>query len=257
MTYLVNPRHYTRDEFRTLVDGLTWGKGWRPDFPTLHNTGVPSLTQWIGYGTTAKERWGASLNRYYQGLGWHSGPHLVCCPDYIWNLCDLEQDGVSVSCWNRLTVGIEMVGDFRASGDSPFSGEGAKVIDNAVWALAILANKLEWSIGNVQTGVRGLHFHRECTNDHHACPGDLVNKSEIIGRVVCAMKTLGAARAPTPVPSSPVASLLPPSPPTDPVALRKWVQREVGVNDDGDIGDESIAAIAAFIAKHTAIAKAA
>ena len=35
MTYIANPRHYTREEFRALVDGLPWSKGWRPMFPTL------------------------------------------------------------------------------------------------------------------------------------------------------------------------------------------------------------------------------
>lgn len=250
MTYIANPRHYTREEFRTLVDGLSWSKGWRPQFPTLHNTGVPSLAQWQGYGATAQERWGASLNRYYQGLGWHSGPHLVCCPDYIWNLCDLEQDGVSVSCWNLKTIGIEMVGDYRVGGDNPSSSDGAKVIDNAVWALAVLSMKLGWAIGDVETGVKGLHFHRECVRDAHSCPGGLVDKSDIIGRVVRVMTTLGATPAPSPVRPAPSQPPVPTSPPTDPLARRKWIQAKVGVTADGMIGLASEEAIANFIARH-------
>ena len=74
MSYLANPRHYARDEFRMFVDGLAWNKGWRPKFPTLHNTGVPSLSQWLSYGATTKERWGAGLNRYYQGLAGTPAP---------------------------------------------------------------------------------------------------------------------------------------------------------------------------------------
>jgi hypothetical protein len=26
-------------------------------------------------------------------------------PNLIWNLCDLTEEGVSVSCWNHLTLG--------------------------------------------------------------------------------------------------------------------------------------------------------
>src|SRR5579859_5973050 len=231
MTYISNPRHYTRDEFRALVDGLSWDKGWHPQFPTLHNTGVPSLAQWIAYGPTVEERWGASLDRYYKGLGWHSGPHLVCCPDYIWNLCDLAADGVSVSCWNHLTLGIEMVGDYRVGFDNASVGDGARVIDNAVWALAVLSHKLGWSIGDVETGVKGLHFHRECLRDGHPCPGSLVDKSNIIGRVVSQMALLSASPSPRPVPS--VVTM---NPPTDALERRKWIQRQVGVDDDGTFG---------------------
>ena len=250
MTYIANPRHYTQKEFLVLVDGLKWDKGWRPKFPTLHNTGNPNLKQWIAYGATVEERWGASLDRYYQGLGWHSGPHLVCCPDYIWVLCDLEQDGVSVSCWNHLTLGIEMVGDYSVGADNPSFGDGAKVIDNAVFALAVLCNKLGWAIDDVDTGVKGLHFHRECTADHHACPGGMVNKSEIIGRVVAAMTTLGATPAPSPIVSAPVIAPVVTLPPTDFEGRVKWIQAKVGADVDGDIGPATVAAIADFISKH-------
>lgn len=196
MTYIPVPKHYGKTDFAALVDGLSWDKGWQPKFPTLHNTGVPSLAQWLAYGPTVEERWGANLNHYYLGLGWHSGPHLVCCPDYIWNLCDLLQDGVSVSCWNHVTIGIEMVGDYRVGGDNPSSGDGAKVIDNAVWAIAVLSRKLGWKIDDVVRGVSGLHFHRECTQDHHSCPGGLVDKSDILRRVLAQMAALEAAVAP-------------------------------------------------------------
>src|SRR5271165_397450 len=136
MTYLVHPAHYAPVEFRALVAGLKFDKGWKPEFPTLHNTGVPSLAQWLEMGAIPQLRWGTNLNAYYEGLGWHAGPHLVVCPDYIWNLCDLEHDGVSVSCWNHVTLGIEMVGNYEVGGDDFSSGLGAKVRDNAAFVLA-------------------------------------------------------------------------------------------------------------------------
>ena len=108
-----------------MLAGVQLG-AWRPQFPTLHNTGVPSLKQWLAYGPTPQERWGASLNRYYEGLGWHAGPHLVVCPDYVWVLCDLTKSGVSVSCWNSETFGIEMIGNYEVGGDDFSAATGRR-----------------------------------------------------------------------------------------------------------------------------------
>ena len=182
-TFLDPPTHYNIPEFRAHLSTLDVGD-WRPRFPTLHNTGVPSLTQWLKLGSTPQERWGANLNRYYQGMGWHAGPHLVVCPDYVWVLCDLRRSGVSVSCWNSETFGIEMVGNFEVGGDDFHSGEGAKVRDNAVSTLAILAERFGWDdLSAFELGSRGLHFHRECAQDRHACPGSRVSKSDLLDRV--------------------------------------------------------------------------
>lgn len=186
-TFLAHPTHYTLPEFRAMLAGLKLG-AWRPKFPTLHNTGAPSLKQWMAYGPTPQERWGASLNSYYKGLGWHAGPALVVCPDYVWNLCDLTKPGVSVSCWNSDTIGIEMVGDYDVGAVDQFaSGEGAKVRDNAAAVLAVLAEKFAWGdLGSYQVGVEGLHFHRECVADHHSCPGSQVSKPDMLARIKAA-----------------------------------------------------------------------
>lgn len=253
MSYLNPPKHYTPVEFKAYVDTLSWDKGWRPAFPTLHNTGVPSLKQWLAYGPTVEERWGANLNRYYAGLGWHAGPHLVCCPDYIWVLCDPEQDGVSVSCWNRLTFGIEMVGDYRDGGDDPTTGDGAKVIANAVFALAALSRKLGWSIGTIVKGVGGLHFHRECARDGHPCPGNRVDKADILSRVLVQLENFGVgSTAPATPPATPIATATPIA------GTPGWIQwrlNELGAHPalvvDGDLGPASRAAIESFQMAHS------
>ena len=254
MSYIQNPRHYTVDEFAVLVETLKWDKGWRPLFPTLHNTGVPSLVQWIGYGATAQERWGANLNRYYKGLGWHAGPHLVCCPDYIWVLCDPEADGVSVSCWNRFTFGIEMVGDYRKGGDDPINGEGARVIENAVQALAILSRKLKWDLSVIKTGLTGLHFHRECLRDGHLCPGDLIDKASIVTRVGDVLKKLGTPTVAAPATSVPAVTT--PAPLTS-LARRQYIQSRLnlfgnaGLTVDGVIGDATEQAMYDFLQEYS------
>jgi len=182
-TFLSPPVHYTIPEFHVHLAGLALG-GWRPKFPTLHNTGVPSLKQWLAMGATPQERWGGNLNRYYQGMGWHAGPHLVVCPDYIWVLCDLTKPGVSVSCWNSETFGIEMVGNYEVGGDDFSTGEGARVRDNAASVLAAIGAKFGWGdLSEIAIGERGLHFHHDCPADHHSCPGSKVIKPDMLMRV--------------------------------------------------------------------------
>lgn len=190
MTYLVSPIHYDQEDFKNLVNSLKWDKGWVPLFPTIHNTGVPDLKTWGRWSPKAQQNWGANLNAYYKKLGWHSGVHLVCCPDYIWHLCDLERDGISVSCWNHLTIGIEMLGNYEKGYDDWFSGDGLKVKANAVWVLSVLCNRFKWNPAAFVKGKSGVHFHRECPQDHHACPGNEVDKQDLVERVTTQIRAL-------------------------------------------------------------------
>ena len=179
MSFLANPLALTVDEFRVYVSKLTWLKGWRPHFIVLHNTAEPNLEQWshFGLGKTAAVQRARNLNYYYQHQEcWSSGPQLFVAPDLIIVACDLEAWGVHASCYNRLSIGAEMVGDYAPGHDDFSSGLGAKVRDNAVAALAILHAALKISPDT-------LHFHRECARDAHVCPGTQVDKADIIKRV--------------------------------------------------------------------------
>jgi hypothetical protein len=128
-------------------------------------------------------------------LHWHSGVHLFVAPNLIWNLCDLTEPGVSVSCWNHLTLGIEMIGDYSAERFD--AGPGAEVRDNAIAAMAVLHRKLGLRPDQYQKGVRGLHFHKECSQDHHDCPGRNVVKADVVARVLAKMQALSSAAAPS------------------------------------------------------------
>lgn len=190
MTFLAEPKGYTPEEFAGFVDPLVWNR-WRPRFITLHNTAVPNLATWLNPAHPARQRIVAQKHYERDILHWHAGVHLFVAPDSIWNVCDLMQAGVSVSCWNHLTLGIELVGDYAT--ESFDSGPGAQVRDNAVAALAVLHRKLGLRPDGFRLGVRGLHFHNECRRDHHDCPGRNVVKADIVARVLTQMAALEGA----------------------------------------------------------------
>jgi hypothetical protein len=190
MTFLSQPLGFTQAEFKTYVAGLKW-RQWKPQFVTLHNSAKPNLKDWAhsGLGKVAGLQRVKNLNHYYQSEeGWHSGPHLFIAPDLIWVACELTADGVHASCYNKVSIGVEMVGDYATEAFD--SGDGAKVRDNTVAALAILHQALG-------IGPDTLHFHKECLHDHHDCPGAHVSKPDMIARIKA------AKAAPKPMPSTP------------------------------------------------------
>ena len=44
-------------------------------------------------------------------------------------------------------------------------------------------------------GMSGLHFHKECSRDHHDCPGKNVVKADVVARVLAKMDALSSAAA--------------------------------------------------------------
>ena len=189
MSYLANAMNFLPSEFAAYVDTLKW-VSWKPTMFVLHNTGSPTLAQWLNGGATPAQRM-VNLKHYYQGLGWHSAVHWFACPDRIWELCDPTQDGVHCSCCNHVSLSCEMVGDY--STEEFGSGPGAQVRDNAVQLMAVIHRKFGWDPRVFTPWSKGLAFHRECVADHHACPGSRVDKGDMINRVVARMAQLQAA----------------------------------------------------------------
>jgi len=114
--------------------------------------------------------------------------------------------GTHSPSWNKLALGIEMLGDFDA--ESFTDGRGLAVRSNAVKAMASLS------------AVPGLdpqtiRLHREDPLTTHACPGSAVRKLEIIQAVtdVITARHQGehtlAASSPAVLPGAPRPSLEP------------------------------------------------
>lgn len=165
-------KSFTPKQFDAYCEGLSW-TGWRPSFVVLHNTGVPSLAQ-RPHGLT--ETHIRNLEAFYRDTRkWSAGPHLFIDDKQIWVFTPLTTSGVHSPSWNKIALGVEMLGDFETE---PFnSGRGAMVRDNTVAALAILSAALGLD-------PHGLRLHREDLKTTHACPGKHVKKLEVIQRVL-------------------------------------------------------------------------
>ena len=162
---------FSAEEFDTYCHTLQW-TAWRPSFIVLHNTATPSLAQRPD-GLT--ERHIANLECYYRDRKcWSAGPHLFVDDKQIWVFTPLTMSGVHSPSWNKVALGLEMLGDFEKE---PFdSGRGLAVRQNAVAAMATLCAILGLEPGS-------MRLHREDPLTDHACPGTHVDKARVIDEV--------------------------------------------------------------------------
>ena len=164
-------RSFTPDEFDGYCHTLQW-TAWRPSFIVLHNTAIPSLAQ-RPEGLTRQHI--QSLEVFYRDAqGWKAGPHLFVDDRQIWVFTPLTVSGTHSPSWNKVALGIEMLGDFETEAFD--SGRGLEVRKNAVAALATVSAIL----GIAPDTMR---LHREDPLTTHACPGKNVRKLDVIQAV--------------------------------------------------------------------------
>lgn len=199
-------RPYSREQFVQLVNSipparLRWCK-----FITVHNTAGPTIKQWLSSVATPQQRI-INLESYYEHtMGWHAGPHGFIPPSAdvcIYGFTNFDVQGVHASCFNRMSIGLEMVGDFDT--EEFQSGPGALVRDNAVFVLAVLHLKMGLRPDGYKLGESGLHFHCECARDNHACPGRKVSKPWLVDAVLRKMDELRNPLPAKPAPAPPEA----------------------------------------------------
>src|SRR5207248_8943060 len=164
-------RSFSPPEFDAYCHTLQW-VAWRPSFIVLHNTAAPSLAQRPNGLTEQHIR---DLEAFYRDAQkWSAGPHLFVDDKQIWVFTPLTESGVHSPSWNKIALGIEMLGDYETEEFN--HGRGLQVRNNAVAAIATL------------TAVLGLdpqtmRIHREDPATTHACPGRNVRKLEVIQQV--------------------------------------------------------------------------
>jgi hypothetical protein len=149
-------RSFSGAEFRAYVGSQTFST-WRPRFVVVHNTSVPSLSNWHLY--TGAQRMRGFEHYYRDEKHWSAGPHLFVADDLIWVFTPLTTSGVHSPSWNAFSWGVEIVGDFMTEA---FAGA---VAANAVDALATLHE----TIGLDPMSMRP--HHDDPLTDHKDCPG--------------------------------------------------------------------------------------
>ena len=158
-------------QFDTYCHSLQWN-AWRPSFIVLHNTAAPSLAQRPN-GFTAQHI--QNLVGFYRDQQhWSAGPHLFIDDKKIWVFTPLIVSGVHSPSWNKLAIGIEMLGNYAAESFS--TGRGSKVRENAVAAMATICAILGLPPATIK-------LHKEDPATTHNCPGKNVKKPEIIAEV--------------------------------------------------------------------------
>jgi hypothetical protein len=164
-------KSFSAAEFDAYCHTLQW-TAWRPSFIVLHNTATPSLAQRPN-GLTPLHI--ANLEGFYRDRrGWSAGPHLFVDDRQIWVFTPLTMSGVHSPSWNKVALGLEMLGDYDKE---PFdSGRGLVVRKNAVAAMATLC-----AILGLDPASMRLHHEDPLTD--HACPGRLVDKADVIHEV--------------------------------------------------------------------------
>jgi hypothetical protein len=164
-------RSFTAEEFDGYCHTLQW-TAWRPSFIVLHNTAAPSLAQRPN-GLTLQHIQG--LEAFYRDTQkWNAGPHLFIDDRQIWAFTPLTVSGTHSPSWNKVALGVEMLGDYETEAFD--SGRGLAVRRNAVAALATLGAILG-------LGADTMRIHREDPLTTHACPGKNVRKLDVIQAV--------------------------------------------------------------------------
>lgn len=182
-------RSFSISDFKTYVDTIDinlWLKNpslsERLQFPVVHNTSAPTQAlyrSWHDRSGWTIEQWGKNLTSYYSGLGWTGCPHLFVGYDKILVLNSLNIRGTHTPSWNRISWGIETVGDFDKE---PFD-DGVRT--NLIAAVAILCAKANFNPAKFELGKSGIHFHKEDKNTtHKSCPGKNLVKLNFVSDVV-------------------------------------------------------------------------
>lgn len=221
-------RGYTRQEFRDWLHAQTkpaWVK-----FLVAHNTAAPYIRPPVAPSIRVN-----NLGAYYKKLGWSTGPNLITILDRIYPGTPLAFPGTNSPGYNGKGLGIEVEGDYRTGVHDPKSGDGATAWNTASWGFAELLDWLGFPLDDAH-----IKLHREDPQTTHQCPGNLVTKPWLMGKIADA-----AVKKPD----------VPPPPPKDPDTPpydTRTIQERLKVHGfdpgpiDGIPGPKTLAAIKAF-----------
>jgi len=161
---------------------------------TVHNTGAPNMKQEDTTPDRQLPKGGEddrmrNIKPYYAKWGYR-GPHLFTFNSGMIGLGTvLPAQGVHSPSWNKTSIGVEMVADFRKGVDDPYIGGGLMIVDTTAWLFATILKKL-----GLPATSSTIRLHKEDKATTHDCPGDLFKKDDFVKRV---QEYMGVVTKPT------------------------------------------------------------
>lgn len=193
---------FSREEVARYINKQT-GLGWAK-FLVVHNTGAPNMKQEDATPDRDKDGTGEddriqNIAPYYKKQGWSGGPNFFVFNSGKVGLgTPLPYAGTHSPSWNGISIGVEMVADFRTGVDDPYKGGGLVITDTTAYLFATLLKKLGLPANNDT-----IRLHKEDKKTTHACPGNLFKKDDFVRRVQGYMD--GAV--PLPLPQTPTPAV--------------------------------------------------
>ena len=167
---ILGKAYTTTADFAAYLASLKF-TNWKPSCIVIHHCSEPSLLQRpIGFQAKHMD----NLRDFYEGKGWHAGPHLFVDDNAVWTFSPMTAPGVHAVSFNATGLGIEMLGDYDV--EDPWTGRGLDVLTNTAKATKLLMQRL--SLGD--TCIR---FHRDDPKTSKSCPGDRVQKDQFLALV--------------------------------------------------------------------------
>lgn len=157
-------------DFEHYVQALRFDS-WQPTHIVIHHCSAPSLAQRPQGFQPEHMR---NLKAYYEGKGWHAGPHIFIDEHRAWLFSPLTARGVHAISFNSTSWGLEMLGDYDS--EDPWSGRGLAVLTLTARIVAILLRK-------IHRDETAIHFHRDDPRTAKTCPGTRVNKARFLALV--------------------------------------------------------------------------
>ncbi|MBL7746085.1 MAG: N-acetylmuramoyl-L-alanine amidase [Chitinophagaceae bacterium] len=168
---------FSPEQFDAYCHSLQWN-AWRPSFLVLHNTATPTLAQRPNGFT--KQHMLNFVSFFRDQKKWSAGPHLFIDDKKIWVFTPLTMSGIHSPSWNKLAIGIEMLGNYET--DDFKTGRGLAVNQNTIAAMASLSAVLGLDPATIR-------LHKEDPKTTHKCPGKNVKKPEVIAAVRALVET--------------------------------------------------------------------
>lgn len=178
-TEIVGQR-FSSDEFEAYVRAQVFG-AFDPKFVVVHNTASPTIKQ-RPHGFTAQHM--KNLVSYYRDTQkWSAGPHVFVDQNGIWVFTPLTAPGVHSPSWNRVSLGIETLGDYRTE---PFEDP---IKQHLLACLTVLHDAL-----GLDPALLKFHYEDELTD--HDCPGENLDKAALLAELATRLTARAAGPSP-------------------------------------------------------------